>query len=125
MENETDPPAPLEKQTDPLAQFGLDAIDLRWTLKDIAADTIKSRSGFDSIHSLRLIGKPGVGLSARADTVWRRGLWKRCPHMDGTALPRSPKPVRYGYVARSTKLVWVILATKPSRCTTLCLTNSL
>ena len=56
MENETDPPAPLEKQTDPLAQFGLDAIDLRWTLKDIAADTIKSRSGFDSIHSLRLIG---------------------------------------------------------------------
>ena len=25
-----------ENQTDPLAQFGLDAIDLRWTLKDIA-----------------------------------------------------------------------------------------
>ena len=38
MENETDPPAPLEKQTDPLAQFGRDAIDLRWTLKDIAAE---------------------------------------------------------------------------------------
>jgi hypothetical protein len=35
MENETDPP--LEKETDPLAQFGLDAIDLRWTLKNIAA----------------------------------------------------------------------------------------
>ena len=33
MENEIDPPAPSEKQTDPLAQFGLDAIDLRRTLK--------------------------------------------------------------------------------------------
>ena len=38
MENETYPPAQLEKETDPLAQFGLDAIDLRWTLKDIAAE---------------------------------------------------------------------------------------
>jgi hypothetical protein len=45
MENETDPPAQLENgpptqlenETDPLAQFGLDAIDLRWTLKHIAA----------------------------------------------------------------------------------------
>ena len=37
MENETDPPAQSEKETDPLAQFGRDAIDLRWTLKDIAA----------------------------------------------------------------------------------------
>ena len=27
----------MENETDPLAQFGLDAIDLRWTLKDIAA----------------------------------------------------------------------------------------
>ena len=36
MENETDPPAQLENETDPLARFGLDAIDLRWTLKDIA-----------------------------------------------------------------------------------------
>ena len=26
----------MENETDPLAQFGLDAIDLRWTLKDIA-----------------------------------------------------------------------------------------
>jgi hypothetical protein len=45
MENETDPPpqlengppTQLENETDPLAQFGLDAIDLRWTLKHIAA----------------------------------------------------------------------------------------
>jgi len=37
MENETDPPVQLENGTDPLAEFGLDAIDLRWTLKDIGA----------------------------------------------------------------------------------------
>jgi hypothetical protein len=27
----------MENETDPLARFGSDAIDLRWTLKDIAA----------------------------------------------------------------------------------------
>ena len=27
----------MTDEPDPLAQFGLDAIDLRWTLKDIAA----------------------------------------------------------------------------------------
>jgi hypothetical protein len=27
----------MENETDPLAHFGLGAIDLRWTLKDIAA----------------------------------------------------------------------------------------
>ena len=27
----------MNDETDPLAHFGLDAIDLRWTLKDIAA----------------------------------------------------------------------------------------
>jgi hypothetical protein len=27
----------MNDETDPLAQFGLDAIDLRWTLKDIAS----------------------------------------------------------------------------------------
>jgi hypothetical protein len=27
----------MENETDPLARFGMDAIDLRWTLKDIAA----------------------------------------------------------------------------------------
>ena len=27
----------MQKEPDPLAQFGLNAIDLRWTLKDIAA----------------------------------------------------------------------------------------
>ena len=28
----------MENETDPLARFGMDAIDLRWTLKDIAAN---------------------------------------------------------------------------------------
>jgi hypothetical protein len=28
----------VEDQNDPLAQFGLDAIELRWTLKDIIAN---------------------------------------------------------------------------------------
>ena len=28
----------MENATDPLAQFGLDAIDLRWTLMDIAGE---------------------------------------------------------------------------------------
>ena len=27
----------MENESDPLVQFGLDAINLRWTLKDIAA----------------------------------------------------------------------------------------
>jgi hypothetical protein len=27
----------MENSEDPLAQFGVDAIDLRWTMKDIAA----------------------------------------------------------------------------------------
>ena len=28
----------MENESDPLAELGLDAIDLRWTLKDIAAE---------------------------------------------------------------------------------------
>src|SRR4051812_27483012 len=31
----------MENESDPLAQFGLDAIDLRWTLKDIASSFAK------------------------------------------------------------------------------------
>ena len=42
----------MEDETDPLAQFGLDAIDLRWTLKDIAA----KRSGMiNKQHLAQLI----------------------------------------------------------------------
>jgi hypothetical protein len=32
----------MENATDTLAQFGLDAIDLRWTLMDIAANEVGS-----------------------------------------------------------------------------------
>jgi hypothetical protein len=28
----------MENETDPLTRFGVDAIDLRWTLKDIAGN---------------------------------------------------------------------------------------
>jgi hypothetical protein len=42
----------MEDETDPLAQFGLDAIDLRWTLKDIDA----KRSGMlNKQHLAQLI----------------------------------------------------------------------
>jgi hypothetical protein len=42
----------MENETDPLAHFGLDAIDLRWTLKDIAA----KRSGMiNKQHLAQLI----------------------------------------------------------------------
>ena len=44
----------MEKETDdPLAQFGLDAIDLRWTLKDIAA---KRSWIINQEHLAKLIG---------------------------------------------------------------------
>jgi len=41
----------MENETDPLAQFGLDAIDLRWTLKHIAAE----RSLVNKQHLAQLI----------------------------------------------------------------------
>ena len=61
---------------DPLAQFGLDAIDLRWTLKDIAAE----RSMM--INQQHLAQLTNLGLvemrddvpyltNAGQDTVWR------------------------------------------------------
>ena len=42
----------MENETDPLAQFGLDAIDLRWTLMDIAA---QRSSMTNSQHMAQLI----------------------------------------------------------------------
>jgi hypothetical protein len=41
----------MENETDPLAQSGLDAIDLRWTLKHIAAE----RSLVNKQHLAQLI----------------------------------------------------------------------
>jgi hypothetical protein len=42
----------MENEPDPLAQFGLDAIDLRWTLKDIAS---KRFSMINKQHLAQLI----------------------------------------------------------------------
>ena len=44
----------MQDSDDPLAQFGLEAIDLRWTMKDIAAKrwTI---TPIDQLHLQRLI----------------------------------------------------------------------
>jgi hypothetical protein len=42
----------MENEPDPLAQFGLDAIDLRWTLKDIAS---KRFSMINNRHLAQLI----------------------------------------------------------------------
>jgi hypothetical protein len=42
----------MENETDGLAHFGLDAIDLRWTLKDIAA---KRSWMINKQHLLQLI----------------------------------------------------------------------
>jgi hypothetical protein len=42
----------MENDQDPLAQFGLDAIDLRWTLKDIAA---KRSWMINQLHVAKLI----------------------------------------------------------------------
>ncbi|MEY2537707.1 MAG: hypothetical protein QOG67_1447 [Verrucomicrobiota bacterium] len=43
----------MENETDPLAHYGLDAIDLRWTLKDIAA---KRAWMINKQHLAQLIG---------------------------------------------------------------------
>ena len=40
----------MNSETDPLAQFGLEAIDLRWTMRDIAG-----RRSFNKDHLVRLI----------------------------------------------------------------------
>ena len=76
MENDTDPPAQLESETDPLAEFGLDAIDLRWTLKDIAA---KRSHMINRQHLEQLIGLGLVEMRedvphltiAGQNTIWK------------------------------------------------------
>ena len=40
----------MSNDADPLAQFGLDAVDLRWTLRDIAG-----RRSFNKDHLAKLI----------------------------------------------------------------------
>lgn len=66
----------MENETDPLAQFGLDAIDLRWTLMDIAAQ--RSRL-INKQHLAQLVELDLVEMqedvpyltTAGQDTVWK------------------------------------------------------
>jgi hypothetical protein len=67
----------MENDPDPLAQFGFDAIDLRWTLKDIDG---KRHSLINKQHLAKLIDLGLVEMSedvpyltvAGQNTVWRR-----------------------------------------------------
>jgi hypothetical protein len=65
----------MNDETDPLAQFGLDAIDLRWTLKDIAS---KRKWMINQDHLAKLIelglvemreGVPYVTVAGQ-NTMW-------------------------------------------------------
>jgi len=75
-EDETDPSAQMENETDPLVHFGLEAIDLRWTLKHIAA---KRAWMINQQHLAQLIDLGLVEMredvlyltNAGQDTVWR------------------------------------------------------
>jgi hypothetical protein len=65
----------MENSKDPLAQFGLDAIDLRWTLKDIAAKRswIINEAHVSKLIELGLVemrdGKPFLTIAGQ-DTAW-------------------------------------------------------
>jgi hypothetical protein len=65
----------MTEETNPLAQFGLDAIDLRWTLKDIAS---KRTWMINQTHVTKLIelglvemreGAPYVTVAGQ-NTMW-------------------------------------------------------
>jgi hypothetical protein len=68
----------MENEPDPLAQFGLDAIDLRWTLKDIAAKRtwIINREHLAQLIDLGLVEMhedvPHLTIAGQ-NTVWREG----------------------------------------------------
>jgi hypothetical protein len=66
----------MENETDPLRQFGLDAIDLRWTLKDIAAKRawILNKDHLAKLIDLGLVemreNVPHLTIAGQ-NTVWR------------------------------------------------------
>ena len=66
----------MENEPDSLAQFGLDAIDLRWTLKDIAAQRtwMINKQHVAQLIDLGLVemreGVPRLTIAGQ-DTVWR------------------------------------------------------
>jgi hypothetical protein len=65
----------MTDETDPLAQFGLDAIDLRWTLKDIASKRkwIINEGHLEKLIELGLVemrdGVPFVTVAGQ-NTMW-------------------------------------------------------
>jgi hypothetical protein len=65
----------MENDEDPLAQFGFDAIDLRWTLKDIAAKRswIINEAHVSKLIELGLVemrdGKPFLTIAGQ-NTAW-------------------------------------------------------
>jgi hypothetical protein len=65
----------MNDEADPLAQFGLDAIDLRWTLRDIAAKRswLINQVHLEKLLELGLVelreGVPYLS-STGADTLW-------------------------------------------------------
>jgi hypothetical protein len=65
----------MENDEDPLAQFGIDAIDLRWTLKDIAAKRswIINEAHVSKLIELGLVemrdGKPFLTIAGQ-NTAW-------------------------------------------------------
>jgi hypothetical protein len=63
----------MENKSDPLAQFGLDAIDLRWTMKDIAAKRtwlINQEHGAKLIEFGLVEMREGILTVAGQNTVW-------------------------------------------------------
>lgn len=67
----------MSDETDPLAQFGVGAIDLRWTLKDIAAQRkwLINQAHLPTLIELGLIEmRDGIPHLTRAgeDTIWQR-----------------------------------------------------
>lgn len=65
----------MPNETDPLAQFGLDAIDLRWTMKDIAGKRwhIVNQAHLPKLIELGLVemrdDKPALTIAGQ-NTVW-------------------------------------------------------
>jgi hypothetical protein len=65
----------MNNKADPLAQLGLDAIDLRWTLRDIAAKRswLINQADLEKLLELGLVElREGVSYlsSTGADTLW-------------------------------------------------------
>lgn len=67
----------MSDETDPLARFGVGSIDLRWTLKDIAAKRkwLISQAHLPTLIELGLVEmRDGIPHLTRAgeDTIWQR-----------------------------------------------------